>query len=501
MLRLVKYLPTKHVSNEFRRTFTPTLVRTLNFSTNVDPLKDVVSSKEDNTFKYDDYVKNNVPMNETKNIKKQKINKKKSQSETLQNPINKDVNWKTFPAGSHNFITIGEMGCGKSTLLNTLTSYLHDCPLDNPRLCIPTAFRDATEKFKHTEKNVSDRSVSQTSDVSDYTFSVNDAEIVFTDTPGLNDQRGYDKDNETLDKIIDSIINAKNISGIIFAINGTNARLTTNAKLLLNRMNSFIPDNVMKNMIVVFTMCRQDTCNFDIKQLENYGINPAKIIYINNTAFSSDHNTWTDIEILNYEWNESFKSCNELMMFGTNLSKASSFEFEQMKKIRNNIKSNLHNIKLKINNFIKLQDEYLNNKELFDKLSIEKELNKNYTTTKTLTQKVFVPHTHHSTVCQNCNTICHFECGLDEISQNSEYRLRNLVNCLCFDGSQNGVCRNCKCTVHSHYHARIKEETRTVNVAEEIKELKQKYLDSIKKLENVSSELSEYDIVKQSIVN
>lgn len=400
---------------------------------------------------------------------------------------------KNFPPGDHKFIVFGETGCGKSTFLNTSASYFGNGTLEKPNVVIPNTFYKGTEGYKHTERNIKDRTCAQTDGVTDYTFKVGKSTIIISDTPGLNDTKGTDQDDVNLNKIIDSAINSKSISGIILVINGTNARMTSNIRILLNKFRGFLPDSIMKNIVVVFTMCRQETCNFtDLSQL---GIEPAKVFYMNNTAFSSDPKLWKDMTMLQHEWNQSMQECDNIFGFGTSMSAISTFEFEQMRTIRNHIKKSLHEARLKITNLAKIQSEYMTAKADADKYEATEEQFKNYTVQKTIPKTILVPHTEHSTICSKCTTVCHFECGLNEIKEN-DHDKTGISRCACFSG---GTCNRCGCDPSTHYHSRVKEETTTVTLDEELTDIKNKFIAANKGKQDALKQMSNHDIIKAGI--
>lgn len=403
---------------------------------------------------------------------------------------------KKIPEGDYRILVFGETGSGKSTFINTLTNYYLKGDLDKLRVSIPTKFHHDTENFRHNEADVRDTSRAQTQDVTEYKFDL-DKKTTFRimDTPGLNDTEGYEKDEANLEKIIESITKVDKLAGIVLVINGTNARATHNIKSLLNKFNGFLPDSIMSNIIVVFTMCRRDTCNFnDLKLL---GIKPAKVFYMNNTAFSSDPSKWDDTTMLELEWDQSMNACNQLSHFLTSLSNVSTYEFEQMRKIRNTIKTNIQDAKLEILNLQRIQEEYQKAVMAAEKFNATADEFKDYTVQKTIPQEQMVDAPYHSTICTKCNKVCHDHCGLDEIDPEVSDKNTHILNCSCFHGGNK--CSNCECDETSHFHARKTMETVMVTLDEEIEDLKNKYMDAMKNKEESEEELSEKEIIQNSI--
>ena len=63
----------------------------------------------------------------------------------------------------------------------------------------------------------------------------------------------------------------------------------------------------------------------------------------------------------------------------------------------------------------------------------------NYMAEKEVTVTELVDASYHSTICRNCNVVCHNQCGLQEISAAGD---NAFLRCSAFDGS-NG-CKKCK---------------------------------------------------------
>lgn len=405
--------------------------------------------------------------------------------------------------GSHRFVIIGETGCGKSTFINTMTSFFLDGTLANPRICIPNKYYDSTENYDDSERDILDNSKAQTNEVTEYLFESKDGrrilqQIILMDTPGINDDRGLDQDDINLDKIIEGISNADFISGIILLINGTNARITSSVRSLFDRFGGVLPDYIMSNIIVVMTMCRRDTCNFT--NFEALGFTPAIVFYMNNTAFSSDPAEWLDMDIMSCEWNKSMAVCNKIVNFGTRLTQLDTFQFRQMRTIRNNIKQSLHASRLKILNILKMKEEYEKAKIEAQKSENEALAFKNKIKTTTIVKKTLIPHTRHSTVCSVCTQICHFECGLTEVtdSKNSS----KLIECSCINTATHN-CNECRCSVEKHYHSRVKLAEETTTLEDAIETAKYNALINITQMKknDVNRKLTEYNLIDASVRN
>lgn len=84
----------------------------------------------------------------------------------------------------------------------------------------------------------------------------------------------------------------------------------------------------------------------------------------------------------------------------------------------------------------------------------------NFTRTKTIQCKTLIDAPYHSTICGDCNHVCHDHCGLHELSKGSN----QFTGCSAFRLSDNcNVCES-MCSFTRHYHGRktIILETKTV---------------------------------------
>lgn len=375
----------------------------------------------------------------------------------------------------HSCLFFGETGCGKSTCVNMLTNYFRGGNIDNIHLSIPTCFLKQTETCKNTEKNVINRTIAQTTVATEYPFETEDFIFKIIDTPGLNDTSGHDQDEENIQNILSAAINAKHLSAIILVINGTQARITNNVKAVLAKFRGSLPDSILSNIIVICTMCREESCNLNIEPLQ---IKPVKIMYMNNTAFSVEKNNWTHPKMIQFEWDMSMDVCRDLVQIVATMSGVSTNEFVLIKQIRNKIKADLHNIK---NNIIQLQQT----QEEFEAIkAIIASNNNDVTMFNTLIQQKQIEYNRlvntngRHTTCGKCNRTCHENCNLETIAEKGSQKF---VNCWAF-GSGN-TCNQCTCHYSHHYHSSYKVEQFSTNLQQELTDLQQKYQDKNNQLQ------------------
>jgi energy-coupling factor transporter ATP-binding protein EcfA2 len=396
------------------------------------------------------------------------------------------------------FLVFGETGCGKSTLINTLVNFYRQGSLINLKTIIPTKYIKATEPEGklNTEFNVKDTSKAQTKEATEYMFKKKDGKrLCIIDTPGLNDTEGIEQDDKNLEVILNAAMSAPRLSGIVLVINGSSARVTHNIRNMMTKLKGSLPDTMMDNIIVVFTMCRKSTCNFT--ELNQLGIDPRHIFYVNNTAFSSNPKEWEEEEhdTLSMEWNKSMKTCEEMTTTLGGIEPIATEEFMKIKKLRSNIKSSLHEIRLNLVNLQNVQNE-------LDATSIELKIaeetansNQNFTVEKKMPVTKMVDTDYHSTICSSCNTICHEHCGLEFQGSPGSY----FENCCCMNGSN--TCNVCEgnCPPSKHYHDNKGIQTTIETVNEIIDEIQTTYLDSLNEAQRQQAEMDKHQLLKNSI--
>ena len=131
----------------------------------------------------------------------------------------------------------GLSGAGKSTFINYCSNYFLGGKLNyefkytklrtvipNPILPTPT-----DSMVRHSEANIYDKTVSQTSQPNIYTFNKDGIEYLLIDTPGFGDT-DRSKDEKNLQNIMSKASSQQFISSIVLIINGSISRETTNLR-------------------------------------------------------------------------------------------------------------------------------------------------------------------------------------------------------------------------------------------------------------------------------
>ncbi|CAF4358218.1 unnamed protein product [Rotaria magnacalcarata] len=378
-----------------------------------------------------------------------------------------------------NVVIIGETGTGKSTLINYLTNLFHDGSLENLKIAIPTRYLKSNMSSimpKPHEKFLDDITRCKTSQCTKYQFQVEQVYFNFFDTPGINDTGGYLADNENLNRIFECIQSFEYLTALVLVLNGTQARLTVNIKNVLERFHDRIPDGFYSNMILILTNCSSHTINFESINFLNH----TAIFYMQNSAFSSDPQTWSEQtrEILQRDWNISIQTMNDFIKTLVLLAPVSTKSLLDLNNDRNIIRSVLHESRLMIMELQQIEDELiaLEQAAFIYSENVEKYTTKNGAQTKNILVNEIITTPYHNTLCLQCNAVCHERCSLTETTQRGEHAFRRCTV------MNNGRCTVCpgKCSYDMHYHDRrlIKRVPKTLNTA--ISSLSNKYIEAEK---------------------
>jgi hypothetical protein len=232
--------------------------------------------------------------------------------------------------------------------------------LTNLKIAIPTRYLKSNMSSimpEHHENFLDDVTRCKTSQCTKYQYKVKKVYFNFYDTPGINDTGGYLADNENLDQIFQCIQSFEYLTALVFVLNGTQARLTINIKNVLERFHDRIPDVFYSNIIVILTNCTSHTVNLDSIKLLN---NPP-IFYMQNSAFSSDPQTWSEQtqDILQRDWNRSIETMNEFIKTLILLEPISTESLTNINNDRNAIRSILHESRLMIMELQHIEDELI----------------------------------------------------------------------------------------------------------------------------------------------
>ena len=357
-----------------------------------------------------------------------------------------------------NVILLGETGTGKSTLINYLVNLFYDGSLTNMKIAIPTRYFQSNMSSiypEHHENNLTDVIHCKTNQCAKYSFEIKQVRFNFIDTPGINAAGGYLEDNSNFEKIFHCIQSFDCLHALVLIFNGTQARLTINIKTIVERFRERLPNIFHSNILLLLTHCSRHTVNFQsIDYLPN-----SPIFYMQNSAFSTDPQTWTDRiqTILQRDWTRSIETMNELIKTLVLLTPISTESLHKLHYQRDIIRSILHECRLMIMELQYIEDELA---ALEQAAQIYSE---NLTQTKIIQVNEISPTSYHNTICLKCNVVCHERCSLNEVEQigNETFRHCEIMN--------NGRCTVCpsQCSAQMHYHDRrlIKQVSRTIRFA------------------------------------
>ncbi|CAF4590474.1 unnamed protein product, partial [Rotaria magnacalcarata] len=108
-------------------------------------------------------------------------------------------------------------------------------------------------------------------------------------------------------------------------------------------------------MILILTNCSSHTVNFESINFLNH----TAIFYMQNSAFSSDPQTWSEQtrEILQRDWNISIQTMNDFIKTLVLLAPVSTKSLLDLNNDRNIIRSVLHESRLMIMELQQIEDE------------------------------------------------------------------------------------------------------------------------------------------------
>lgn len=222
------------------------------------------------------------------------------------------------------------------------------------KVAIPTRHLRATEPEAtlNTETDPSNPTVSQTTGASPYVLRRpgGTETFVLIDTPGLSDTNGIEQDNQNIGTILDAANRCPSISAIILVANGTVCKFGANVRNTLSMLQGNIPDAALENIVYIMT-------NADVEAASNFVVSkapfaPKCVCYMNNSAFSSDPNTWQGRARASLvdSWRASMYVIKELFDTISSMGKVATDQFATMKEQRDIVQSALHEGRLKVPN-------------------------------------------------------------------------------------------------------------------------------------------------------
>jgi len=371
-------------------------------------------------------------------------------------------------------VLIGETGAGKSTFINYLFNYLHKGNLNNLKIATPCKYHPfPTEQFSHNELHIHDNTQSKTRDCTQYMFTdpTTSKQYIFLDTPGLSDTHGIEYNESNINKMIDAITKLGNLTSVIILLNGSISRLTIHLRTIIACLNGNIPDVILENVIVILTNVKKHESPFDLKVLNLHG--KVYPFYMQNDAFVSDPQTWKKSirDELQHDWDHSMNQIKLILETIDSFKQVSIDSFIQLKQIRNDIKSIMHQARLEMIQIQKIQDELSQLDIAFKQADRDTNTYQDHTRMHAVEKLEVVDAPHHSTLCANCNQVCHDNCRLNETKNVGAQIISQCLVML------NGRCQQCPnhCSYINHYHAKKTIQITHANLYDVLIDLKTKY--------------------------
>jgi GTP-binding protein EngB required for normal cell division len=397
---------------------------------------------------------------------------------------------KPAPTVCVTVLMCGETGSGKSTIINGLANLCaKSSMLDrrNIKVAIPTRYLPQSPEFSGTAgSEVGGSGVSsQTQSCATYNMTHETPDLIVRlkviDSPGFSDTRGMSQDEVNMNKIIDAVSSLPQpLTSLVLVLNGATARHTINVRNMISRVRGNMPDAVLKNLVIVCTNCTPHTCNTDRDAMRaELGLSAtdhADFFYIQNSAFSSNPDTWTDDT--RREIAKDWKVCSrELQRLLTHLSSKVAVssgrpvDWQSMRDARMRLKQALHAALLDTQQYRQVLASLDKAELLLQQNSSDVNAFSNYIKRTQQTVTELVDASYHSTICSSCNAVCHNNCGLDEIANRGDNAFRN---CAAFSGD-NCHAGSCRCSYTTHYHGRKTMRTSTKTLETVLADIKARH--------------------------
>ena len=360
-------------------------------------------------------------------------------------------------------VFIGESGSGKSTCINYFANYFTNSSFDyenrfnKMKILIPNSLfpetNFSTGRQQHTERNVYDKTKSQTQDCAVYDFAYNGKNIKVVDTPGFNDT-DTSKDDGNIQKILKQFSQLPFVTAILVTINGTNTRLSISISSTLNELRSSLPDSVFDNIFFIFTNCTEDTRNFSDELIRDFNPSEEQTFHMQNSLFClkdfSSLNNDRFVRRMEQSWKESVETMSDIMKRINQASATSVQEFEDMRIKRERLTAHKGNLILKQKSLLNIIHEIEIERDRLKLAQKDRSSNENYIQQKTIPVIELEKQSFYSTLCIQHGDIqvCHKNCSL---AYEPTFNLDHFQSCLASDGNYN--CRHCKCSMNKHSHS------------------------------------------------
>uniref|UniRef100_A0A914Q7Q6 G domain-containing protein n=1 Tax=Panagrolaimus davidi TaxID=227884 RepID=A0A914Q7Q6_9BILA len=430
-------------------------------------------------------------MNEVKNDNKEDIPSEPIQSHVA-NVVENSSDWlknnetQTIKK-SLNILILGETGVGKSTWINAFANYLTYNTLEEaitaetPICVIPTKFTlfDNNNQChnvmlgEHENECFENAGQSATQNAKTYLFETEKYNVYLIDTPGMNDTRGIEQDEENMQKILRAISPFKELHAICFLFKPNENRLKDYFRYSINTLLRNLHKTSLRNACFVFT----NTATTFYKPGETLGLleiffnelnereqisvplNDDNVFCLENEAFrfccayfSQVLFDSTEIETYSQSWKHSANEINRFLDYAATLCPHSTAETLSINEIKiwimqlitpivdvcELIQTNLQKLDDRIRELESLKNNLneLKKRKFIQTVSLEiKNLEKPQivcTNEKCVRYENIMGHMEPI-----FETVCHKNCFT-----------KSLLGCVAF--GDRGKCRNCGCSYKDH---------------------------------------------------
>jgi GTP-binding protein EngB required for normal cell division len=378
-------------------------------------------------------------------------------------------------------VFLGETGAGKSSLINLLNFW----GKGETDLC-----KAASILTLSNESGKQNQTASQTKKPQKYDFpnvigsDGQSYNLHLIDTPGMGDTCGIAQDDDGVKEILKFLARLPALHAIVLVINGSNARVSSRTKYILQRLSSMCPASYSAHMYLLLTNTQLDP-NFNVKVIP-VDIPPKHIFPLDNLLFSALPMPFEKLSspqqkkiALNYE------ECQELLsaMFTQWCDEGSldTKEFmvlfdtkDELQLVIKEIVAQTTRLEILSKQQDKVRRELTHTKPSLDRL---RQIAGEVITMPGPPDKIETPY--HSTVCITCHSVCHEQCNLEQTVNIGADIFKGCAAMRQVD-EDTFVCKECTHGFRSHVHGMYKFIPKTM----EFKRMSSEEEEELNKLED-----------------
>eukprot|EP00930_Biecheleria_cincta_P098534 TRINITY_DN90189_c0_g1_i1.p1 TRINITY_DN90189_c0_g1~~TRINITY_DN90189_c0_g1_i1.p1 ORF type:complete len:562 (+),score=114.23 TRINITY_DN90189_c0_g1_i1:63-1748(+) len=353
-------------------------------------------------------------------------------------------------------LLLGPTGSGKSSFLNLLCNF--DAVVKQGEMGI--------EHFKTFNdlslENASERKMaSKTSGATVYDVDFLGVELHVVDTPGFGDCRGMDFDNQHISKIMNTLEEVDHITMIGLVVNGRDSRMNANLKYVLSAVTSILPQDVLSNIVVVFTNTADPLdLNFDADELISFFGRPvANKICIENpycrVEKAKAKQASLPLGAIAKSLHKSFEDTAEQLMqffeFLNNMVPVPTLRFAELYRNKQKIERTVLDTLAEYDHQQAIDKQLRRAQRELAAAEHSQSLNANFATTRVTPKWSTESTSRHNTLCgaSGCYSNCHAPCNLDKTLDKLVFR-----QCAAMGGGD--TCKECGHSYHYHYHDEVR---------------------------------------------